>query len=165
MKPIVAILLAAGCFVFLSCGRFSCKRNYLGTRRSLTMEQENINAFFVRNGFELEVSHTSNVPESRIFLHEFEAEAADIVRMVEILQLDSVTQGQFDTLHTSEYSYTPYQVHSPTGKDYLKNPDVRFYKCEEGNARAQEEIKATKVYLYYNCSTKQACFQTFYGWG
>jgi hypothetical protein len=55
-------------------------------------------------------------------------------------------------------------MYSPVGKDYTIDPEVLYYKREAENKTAQNEIKATKVYLYYDRITKKAFFQIFYGW-
>jgi len=140
-------------------------RSYLSSRYSLNLEKENIVQFFAMHHFDIAVENTRNIENSRIFLHDFTALKSQILEMIQILKLDSVSQKDFDEVHSGELSYTPYKIHSPIGMNYLKDKSVWFYKSEEENKVAQKEIKATKVYLYYNVLTGKACFQTFYGWG
>ncbi len=146
-------------------GRQEYQRNYLNSRLSLRLEQENIQRFFDQNDLVLKIDHTEHINPYRIFLHDFTASDNQIRQIIKILELDSVTQKDFNEIHLGEFSNADDKVHSSIGQTYLKDPAILFYKGEISNRKVQEELKVSKVYLYYNRKTKKACFQVYYQWG
>jgi hypothetical protein len=153
------------CLSNSGCKRDNDNRNYLDNDLSIRLEQDNIRNFFNRHGFDLTVTHTENVKPYRIFLHDFTASEDKIKQIINVLELDSVTQKDFDEIHTGKFVNPDFIIHSPIGLDYLKNPDTIFYKGEVNNKTAQKELSASKTYLYYNKKTKKACLQIYHGWG
>ncbi len=129
------------------------------------MERKSVQDFFDRHDLGLRVNQTRQVAPYRIFLHRFKATESQIRRIVEILRLDSVTQRDFYDIHMSEFSNADFRVHCPMGRRYLKDPDILFYRAERDNETARRELKVTKVYLYFNRRTGEACFQVYHGWG
>ncbi len=155
--------------IVVSCKQTNDKsqysRSYLNTFLSTRLEQKNIQTFFNQHKLDITLTNTENVNPYRIFLHEFNASENQIAQLINILELDSVTQKDFYEIHMNKYVNADFQIHSSIGLDYIKNPTILFYKEKIGNETAQKELKVSKVYLYYNKENKKACFQVYYGWG
>ncbi len=140
-------------------------KNYLDNNLSLKLENENIQTFFNQHKLDISLTNTENVNPYRIFLHEFNASENQIAQLINILELESVTQKDFFEIHMNKYVNADFQIHSSIGLDYIKNPAILFYKEKIGNETAQKELKVSKVYLYYNKENKKTCFQVYYEWG
>ena len=161
-KPYLIMTIFLG-VILMACnmknGQRENQTSYLDNRESLKLEQKNIQNFFNQQGLEITVEQTKNIAPYRIFLHDFTATENQIRQIIEILELDSVTQKEFDEIHSDEFSNADYNIYSSIGKNYLKDSITWFYKGEGNNKKAQTELKVSKVYLYYNLKTKKRAFR------
>lgn len=153
-------------FLSISCKDRDRERgNYLSTRVSLRLEAKVIEDFFKNEKLNLKLKETKHVNPYRIFLHNFNAEKDDIEKIVKILKLKKVSKEDFKKIHNKEYVNADYKVYSEIGKNYLKRDSIHFYKAELNNKTAQEKLRISKVYLYYDSKNKKACFQVYHSWG